>query len=153
MKREKINKLYILLKEEAAKAQKAANEARAAANEIAKSSYNSPSQSGDRFHSQGQADIAIEMAARLSGALKRVGEELTRKAPEEITPICFVNLEYDDGTKDGLYYLEEPLSIAGNKFVSSNSPFGVALAGKKVGESFIFESSDIKRSGKITSIT
>jgi transcription elongation GreA/GreB family factor len=126
-----------------------ANKVKIAANEIAKSSYNSPSQSGDRFHSQGQAEIAQEKAERLESVLTRVKRELENKVPEKIFPICWVNLEYEDGIKDGFYYIDEPLSLPGYKFVSSNSPFGGSLAGKKVGDSFEYTSADIRRPGKI----
>jgi transcription elongation GreA/GreB family factor len=90
---------------------------------------------------------------RLNGALKNVEKELTKEIPVEVTPTCFINLEYEDGTKDGFYYLEEPLSLSGSKFISSNSPFGSVLAGKKVGDNFVFDSAGIFRSGKIVSIT
>jgi hypothetical protein len=152
MKREKINNLYALLKEEVAKAQKAAKEAKRAADEIAKSSYNSPSQSGDRFHSQGQADITMEVATRFSSALKKVEEEVAKEIPEGIAPTCFIELAYKDGTKDGFYYLDEPITLSGIKIISSNSPFAVVLAGKKIGDSFEFVLDDFKKSGKIISI-
>lgn len=152
MPREKINNLYLLLKEEVARAQKVADEVRNAANEIARSSYNSLSQSGDRFHSQGQADIAMERVKRLTSVLEKVEKESKNKAPESITPVCFVNLEYKDGAKDGFYFVDEPLSLADYKFVSVNSPFGIILKDKKVGDNFEYLISEAKRTGRIISI-
>ena len=152
MIREKIDELYVVLKEEVSRAQKVADKVKIAANEIAKSSYNSPSQSGDRFHSQGQADIAKERAERLEKVLARVEKELGNKVPENISPICWVNLEYEDATKDGFYYVDEPISVSGYKFVSSSSPFGTILKDKKAGDNFEYLISGNKISGKVVLI-
>jgi transcription elongation GreA/GreB family factor len=152
MMREKINKLYVLLGKEHTNAQKVADKVKNAANEIAKASYNSPSQSGDRFHSQGQADIAKERVERFEKAFARVEKELENKIPESISPICWVNLEYKDATKDGFYYVDEPLSVPGYKFVSSGSPFGNILKDKMVEDNFKYSITGNERSGKVVSI-
>jgi len=152
MKRDEIQKLFKVLGEELEKAKDRERKVKEAADEIARSAYNSPSQSGDRFHSQSQADIAKENVERLENILKKVEKELQNPVPESITPVCWINLEYEDGGKDGFFLLDEPLSISGYKFVSSNSPFGNKLKGKKVGEKFEFVSGDIRKAGTVVLI-
>lgn len=152
MKRTEIEELYKELKKELEKAKDRERKVKEAADEIARASYNSPSQSGDRFHSQSQADIAKESVERLKKVFNEVSAELSKPVPDNIQPVCWVELEYDDDNRDKFYYLDEPLSISGYKFVSSNSPFGNKLKGKKVGEKFEFVSGDIKKAGTVVLI-
>ena len=152
MKRREIQKLQELLLKELEKAKERERKVKEAADEIARASYNSPSQSGDRFHSQSQADIAKENVERLESILKKVEEELQNPVPESIAPICWINLEYEDGGKDEFFLLDEPLSIPGYKFVSSNSPFGLVLAGKRVGDNFKYKIPGFTKIGKILQI-
>ncbi len=149
MQREKIKKLSLLLEKEFEKSKDSFEKMQLSAIEIAKSSYNSPSQSGDRFHSQGQADIAKENLKNLEGVLKELNNELLlSEIPQAIRPSCWIELEFDGGKKESYFYLKNPLVVKGYSIISSKSPFGSILLDKKVGDRFEYNSSQ-KLSGKI----
>ncbi len=151
-KREKIFALKPLLEKELQKAKLRYEKVRESAAEIARSAYNSPSQSGDRFHSQGQSDIAEEDVKRFERVLEEIEKETEKDKPDKTTAFCWVELEYDNGERDNFYIVNDPLSIPGYKFVSSKSPFGKVLIDKKVGDSLIFETNELKKTGKIVMI-
>lgn len=151
-KRPKIKELFDALSEELTKIRKKAEKLHEAAVDVAKSASASPSQSGDRFHAQGQADIAKEYVSNLEDINTEIEDELKIDTFSEIRPVCWVEVEYDNKDIDKFYYLSEPLALAGYKFVSSKSPFGLVLTGKKVGDDFEFKTTEVNRSGKIAKI-
>lgn len=80
------------------------------AEEIAASAAGSPSQAGDRYHSQGTADIAkqkLDTVLALKNELEEKGES-----------ICH---EHEGET---LFIVENPVLIDGYKIISEKSPLG-----------------------------
>lgn len=96
--------------EEYEKAKKYYELARDSAQEIAKTALTSHSQAGDRFHSQGTADLAkqkYETVLSLKKEIETKGEKVV--------------FEYDDET---IYIVDNSIMISGFKIVSSKSPLG-----------------------------
>jgi hypothetical protein len=144
--RKKLKTLLEVLVIEIQKAQKRADETKKAANEIARSAAASPSQSGDREHSAGQALITKEVLLRLQEAKDDIEKNINLPA-DTATPPCFVKIELQ-GVEKEFYFVNHPLHVAGFSFVSKDSELGKTLSDKKEGETF--EVGDIK--GKVISI-
>lgn len=102
---------------ETKKAEENFKKAKKAAEKIAASAAASPSQAGDRFHSQGTADIAkqkYEAVLALKDELKQKGES-----------VCF---KYK---KENVFVVDNPILISGFKIISSRSPLGKKILGQK----------------------
>lgn len=134
-KRRKLERLYMELKRELKVSEKRALESKRNAEEIAKAAANSPSQSGDRTHAEGQAAIYLESYERLRKVLGEVEKALKLPIPERVLPPCFVEIEIE-GKKREFYILSEPIGVGKLPVLSMNSPLGKALKGKKVNGSF-----------------
>lgn len=150
MARKKLEELLALLEGEVAKAKKAAENTRKSADEIAKSAAHSPSQSGDRTHSQGQADITEAYFKRIIAFEKRIKIALA-ETPNTIQTPCFVGVKFTDGKESSFYLVEDPIVISGITLVSAVSPLGSALIGKKPGSKFAFRVNSIKQFGEVVS--
>lgn len=96
-----------------------------AAQEVAASAALSPSQSGDRFHSQSASDLAKQIFENVADLKYEVGKSLDEDT-NFIKPPCFVSLGGDK-----FYLVDYPVLISGYKIVSSKSPLGQELLGKK----------------------
>jgi hypothetical protein len=103
--------------EEYRKAEKIYKEARKSAQEVAAAASASPSQSGDRFHSQGTADLAKLKFDSISRLKVEVGEKGEK--------IC---TEYKGET---VFLVDNPILISGFKIVSTKSPLGQIILGSK----------------------
>lgn len=109
-------KLDLLIKavdKEFKKAERAYKLAKKSAEEIAASATSSMSQAGDRFHSQGTADLAKQRFETIS-ALKKEVESKRDK----------INVKYQN---EDLFLVDNPTLINGFKLVSTKSPLGVKL--------------------------
>lgn len=107
---DKFSKLTKAVESELEKAKKYYELAKDSAQEIAKTALTSHSQAGNRFHSQGTADLAkqkYETVLSLKKEIETKGEKVV--------------FEYDDET---IYIVDNPIMISGFKIVSSKSPFG-----------------------------
>lgn len=109
----KFTDLLLAIEVESEKAEKFFNEANKAALEIAASSAASPSQSGDRFHSQAASDMARQKHESVL-ALKK---EIINKGKKIV-------FNYNGET---IFIVDNPIMIKGFKFVSSNSVLGQKL--------------------------
>ena len=99
---------------EVKKAEQNYKQAKKSALEIAASASSSPSQSGDRYHSQGTADLAkqrFEEVKKLKDEIKVKGET--------------VIVTYDG---EELILVDNPVLLPGFKIVSTKSPLGIKLA-------------------------
>jgi len=87
------------------------------AQEIAKTAANSMSQAGDRFHSQGSADLAKERY----DAVLAFKNEVEQKGES-----IFINFEGND-----IVLVDNPIIIPGFTIASTKSPLGQKLIDKK----------------------
>jgi len=104
------------------------NHTKKSALEVSASAAASPSQSGDMFHSQGAADLAKQIFENV-GNLKNEIETNLDVEVLSVKPPCFINF---GGLQ--IYLVNYPVLISGYKIVSSKSPLGDNLLGKKVGD-------------------
>ncbi|OGM14889.1 hypothetical protein A3A76_02055 [Candidatus Woesebacteria bacterium RIFCSPLOWO2_01_FULL_39_23] len=152
MTRNKLNELLNKVEREVEEIKVRTEKVVGAANEIARSSYNSPSQSGDRYHSQSQADLAKSSLINMQDFQQMLKQSLERDLPESIAPICYVELIFNDGETSSFFYVEESPSVISFKFVSSSSPLGLAIIGKRISEEFELMLENKSRKGIISSI-
>ncbi len=109
-------------------ARKNYDQTKKAAEEVAVAASLSPSQSGDRYHSQSAADLAKQTFE----VVKSLRDELKSDIDKDINVVgapCFIN--FDD---DQIYLVNYPVLINGFKIISSKSPLGLNLLGKKAGD-------------------
>ena len=124
-----------------------------AANEIARASANSPSQSGDREHSRNQAIITKEKFEKLEKLKNEVKEALSKEVSTKVVIPCFVEVKYSSGVTDSFYLVKNPTFLANAKIVSSESPLGKALLGKSANEPFAFKTNEKTQiSGSVVSM-
>lgn len=115
-------KLSVLLDRvvsECRKAEKIYEDAVSSAREIAASASLSPSQSGDRYHSQGSADLAKKKLESLSSLRYEIELAIDQEIPERASPPCYLNLDGKDA-----YLVGNPVFISGVKIISAQSDLG-----------------------------
>jgi len=113
----KLERLQEAIDVELAKAEKGYNNAKKSAQEIARSAALSPSQAGDRYHSQGTLDLAkerYEAILALKKEIKDKGETICAK--------------YND---QEIFLVDNPVLIPGFTAVSTKSPLGAKLLNEK----------------------
>lgn len=127
--RSKRGELLNIVNSEFEKAKKNYELIKKAAQEINASASASPSQSGDRFHAQGAADLAKQKLEAITNLKNEIELAVDENTPDVVTPPCFVNFGGEE-----IYLVDNVVTIGGLKFVSSKSPLGQNLLGKKVGD-------------------
>ena len=113
----KLKQLQEAIDAEFQKAEKGYNNAKKSAQEIARSAALSPSQAGDRYHSQGAADLARE---RYESIL-----DLKNEVEEKGETVC---VRYND---QEIFLVDNPVLISGFTIVSTKSPLGIKLLNEK----------------------
>jgi transcription elongation GreA/GreB family factor len=152
MARKRLEEILGAVEKEVAKAERAAENTKQSADEIARTAAHSPSQSGDSVHSSGQAHITQEYLARVVSFKHRlVGAQ--SETPGTIEAPCFVDLKFADGRETALYLVHDPVTITGFTLVSASSPLGLALIGKKVGSKFAYSVNGTKQTGEIVNVS
>ncbi len=114
----KLSELIQAVNLELEKSRKIYEHAKKSAQEVAASAALSPSQSGDRFHSQGAADLA-KQKFEAAMALKKELDEKKEDAG-------FI-LEGEE-----IFIVDSPMVIKGFKLVSAKSPIGKKLLNDKI---------------------
>jgi hypothetical protein len=151
--RSKLKQLLKKLDIEIKKAEKRASETQRSASEIARSAANSPSQSGDRTHAEGQALITAQSLQKLEDLKSEVKESVNKPAQNIVQSPCFLEVIYDDGLTDSFYLVETPVNIGGIKLVSVDSLLGKSVLNKNNEDKFRVERKDLGiRKGKIINI-
>lgn len=138
-----------ILEKEVKLAKRRAEELRVVANEVSKTARSSWSAAGERFLTQGQAQAAEEYFKRMLDLIGKIEGAVKEPTPDSVVTSCFVKLILD-GREEEFYLAEEVVSIPGVKLVSKSSLLGKSLLGKKVNETFSFETVEGKKvEGKI----
>lgn len=107
------------------------------------------SAAGDKYHAIGAADLAKSYL----NSLELLKNEL-KKSPEKVinvaNPPCYMRTAYDSGDVADLILVENAVSLPSVSFISTGSPLGKAIIGKKKGDHFQYElESGKKYSGSI----
>jgi transcription elongation GreA/GreB family factor len=152
MERKKLKELIVVLDSELEKSRRRMEETVGAANEIARASANSPSQSGDRDHSRNQAYLTEDSYNNLVTFKQKLLDSLKADVPETIKPICRTMVELEGAGEKELVVVDDVVKLPGVSIVTTNSPLGRVLVGKKRGESFEFESERGMVKGVITDV-
>lgn len=131
--RAKLSELLPVLEKQIEKAEKRAGETKSAADEIARAAVGSFSQSGDIEHSRNQSYLALEHLGRLRKLYEEIKGEIEKDIPEKVRPPCFLKIDIE-GKVEEFFLVKNPVLISGVKLVSSKSPLGQELLGKKAGD-------------------
>ena len=134
MARKSLDGLLKILLKELKIAQERQKKVKQSADEIARAAALSPSQSGDREHATGQAEIVTESLVRLRKLLDEIETSIKRKTPEEIGETCFVSLKYKNNDKQKMFLVKNLYLLPKVNLVSFNSDLGKALKGAKIGD-------------------
>ena len=131
---------------------RAAKESYRAANEVSGGLISSYSAAGDAEHSRNSANLSIQKAE----TIKKLKDELERSldlvSPEEIKPVCFISVKFEEGNQKDLYLVENPVFITGFNLISAISPLGESLLGKGIGDHFLYTSGEQKFRGDVIEI-
>lgn len=151
MTKERKSQLLKLLESEIVKAKANAQKA----DEASKFKISGPSESGDKYHSEKAADLALGYLKNLEGLKKEI-EAAREVAVNRAEPVCYVEVQFTDLTSMNFILVEKAVSMTGYLFLSTESPLGKAVFGKGVGSAFNYrpQSSDNSAdvSGKIIAI-
>lgn len=140
MARIKLELLSNVLQKELGKAEKRMIDNKQVANEIARSAAASPSQSGDREHSQNQAMLSQEVYIKTKEMAEKVNIALSQAVPDRVSGIVHVEIKYENSDfSQELYLVDYPLNIPGVNLISRHSPLGNSLLDKKTGDVFEYE--------------
>ncbi len=147
--RPKIQQLLQKLEIEISKASAISNATKIEADSLSRATPASPSASGDRYHAENQAELNRILLQSLITFKQELDEELETNIPMFARPVTFVKAIVNNQERE-FYLVNNPVKVDAN-FVSINSPVGMALHGRKIGEEFDF-GDDPKISGKIIDI-
>ena len=107
---------------------------------------------GDKYHEEEAANITKKYFENLSKLLDEV-KSAPDNSPEIVKPICYVELNYESGERVKLYLVRNYTLVTGALLITSESPIGRAIVGKKQSDNFSYEivkgESKITYSGKI----
>jgi transcription elongation GreA/GreB family factor len=131
---------------------KAARQSKMAADEASGALATSYSAAGDVEHARNSASLSMQKALAVRKLFEEIEADLSGGAKNVIEPACFVVAEFEDGTQKEFYLVRNPVFIAGFNLISSESPLGLALTGKRVGETFFYESGPQNFNGKVLEI-
>jgi hypothetical protein len=138
MKREKIIELAAVVRETLETAKKSAEKTKNDADAIAKVAANSPSQSGDRFHSRAQAEITAGSVSNLKYLSEELEKACEKEIPETIKPVCIATITSTASSGD-FVLVNNPVYLRSSlKLISPHSPLGKALIGKSKGQKFSY---------------
>jgi len=113
----KLKQLQKAIDVELRKAEKGYTNSKKSAQEIARSAGLSPSQAGDRYHSQGTLDLARERYEAILALKKEVEDKLET--------ICTQHNDQE------IFLVNNPVLISGFTIVSTKSPLGIKILNEK----------------------
>lgn len=143
-KRKQLLALKKVLEKEIQDTQTSVDKTRQDAYEVAQSAAGSPSQSGDRFHANAQADIVEKRLEDMKLCLKEVDIASGTDIPKKVTKTCYVELEIEGGVQHNIFVLNNTATISIEaKIVSVESPLGKAIIGKETNQKFEYDPSGI----------
>ncbi len=134
MQRKKLLILLKVLEKEVKVSRKRFENNKKSADETSKTAAGSWSAGGDREYTAGQAMIAKKALGQVVKLRDEISKATKLPLPEEVSIPCYVETKIDD--KYIKYYLvKNVVNLSDFKLVSSGSPLGKRLEGKKIGDS------------------
>lgn len=150
--RKKLKVLSEILDEQVKDARRIAHDSRESAREINRVASASPSSSGDREHAVNQAVLNENKFKDLLNFQKKIIDSVDKPIPNSVEPVCFVLLRFEDRKELGVYLVQSSIHLKDFVMVTTNSPLGAAINGKKVGEKFKYYFHGNTRSGIVVGI-
>lgn len=151
--RQKLAVLFERVKELEKISSKAASESHKAANESSSGLTASYSAAGDAEHSRNTANLSLQKAATVKDLLREIEKSKDMEIPNVIQSVCFVLVEFENGSKKELYLVDNPVFIDGFNLISPSSPLGSSLLGRSANDYFYYSSGEQEFSGKILEIS
>jgi len=117
----------------------------------------SPSQSGDRYIYEREAEQAQESLQQLRALI----EEILSASNESLSsaePVSYVTITYDNGESMELLFVENSVGLVFDELLmlTPHSPLGQSILGKQIGDRFSYQINHINEAttmaGKITDI-
>lgn len=134
MKRKRLLALLKILDKEVEISRKRFEDNKKSANETSKTAAGSWSAGGDREYTANQAMISEKALEQIEKLYDETSKATKLSLPEVVKSPCYIEAEIED--KNIKFYLvENVVNLSGVRLVSSNSPLGKQLKGRKVGES------------------
>lgn len=149
--RSKLTDLLTTVNQEIHKAQAIAQRSKEDANALSHGAVASPSSSGDREHAQNQATINAANLQKLIDFKTQLEDHIHNQS-HTAEAVSFIEIEFEDGSRNTFYLVESPIYLSTFKFISTNSPLGQAILGKTIGERFAYGIAGQKFSGKIVNL-
>jgi hypothetical protein len=153
MDRTKLGQLSERLSVDIKKAEAAAVSSKQAANEASHGMATSYSVAGDVEHAKNSALLSLQKLELLTKLKEEVDEALEAEAPVTATPVCYVELGFDDGRNSAFYFVKNPVYISGLNLISPDSLLGAAIIGKKAGDKFSYKVEERNLSGIVSLIS
>ena len=141
--RKKLKELRNIVSEKVKKARKVAERTKQDADELGRAAVASWSIAGERSLAEGQASINAENFERLKKLLGEVETSLEEKNPEVIKPVCYVKVQRD-GKEESFYIVDSPVHLHEVNLISTGSPLGKILLGRKPGDVVKFKGTQVK---------
>ena len=134
MQRKKLLILLKVLEKEVKVSRKRFEDNKKSADETSKTAAGSWSAGGDREYTAGQAMIAKKALGQVVKLRDEISKATKLPLPEVVKPPCYIEAEIKDKSIK-FYLVKNVVNLSDFKLVSSDSPLGKQLKGKKVGES------------------
>lgn len=150
--RQKINELLEEVKKIEQIAGSAAGKSHSSANEASGGLAASYSAAGDAEHARNSANLSMQKYSAIKKLSEELQNNLDREASDGVIAACNVLVQYTDGSRKELYFVENPAYVDGFNLISQDSPLGKSLVGKRIGESFSYTSGEQKFEGEILEI-
>jgi len=106
----------------------------------------SRSQQGDRLYFEDAARLTRERLTKLR-SLKEEITESSDSESKEIRQDSFVSIKYQNGESVSFYFVSQAITLANIQLITSQSPLGKAIEGKKEKEKYSYQ---IKNGGTTT---
>ncbi len=150
--RQKILYLFEKVKEIETISAEAARKSHHAANEASAGLVASYSAAGDAEHARNTANLSIQKSRQIKKLSQELSKALDQETPEKTLPVCFVSVQFEDGSQKDFYFVENPIFLSGFNLISPASPLGASIMGKRVGEEFSYKSGEQNFKGKVVDI-
>ena len=134
MRRKKLLVLLKTLEKEVKISRKRFEDNKRSANETSKTAAGSWSAGGDREYTANQAMISKKAFEQIEKLYNEISKAAKLPLPEVVKPPCYIQAEIKDKSIK-FYLVENVINLSGIRLVSSNSPLGKRLEGKKIGDS------------------
>jgi len=133
MKRTKLKKLLKAIDKKVKVSEANLKENKVSADLTSKTAGASWSAAGEREYTAGQLEINQKVFDQIIKLQREIAKQVESEIPEKVETPCYVVIRSNKGTNN-IFIVKNVTSINGFNLVSSESPMGKALIGRKVGD-------------------